>query len=129
MAAQYDPTDHPLLSAEAAAAQGRGELDEQAELAMDLLGLRGTTYVGDAALTAVRAVVLQVNYQLEMGTEGYALKTDTQGDRTRIFTGELVNPVAQSLVTGLAQAAAAEGEVPSADAYATVRSGRFGYAT
>lgn len=71
MTAVYVVSEHPLLSVKAKALATNSakeeEFAEQVALAADLLGVSETTYTGDTLLKVNRAVVLQLNYQLELG--------------------------------------------------------------
>lgn len=71
-------------------------------MAIDLLGLRNTEYRGDAERSAVRAVAIQVNYQVEMGVEGVTYSSLSRGARSFESRDGLVDPRAQAIVDGLA---------------------------
>jgi hypothetical protein len=105
----YDPTDHALLSPEAKALQQNdvSQFNEQATIAQSLLDLDGTSYSGNDAATATRAVAMQVNYQIEMGMEGFTTNAVSRGSRSVVYkqgTGSrpvLVFPLAARLVENL----------------------------
>jgi hypothetical protein len=105
----YDPTDHALLSPEAKALMQNDadQFNEQAALAQSLLDLDGTSFSGADAATATRAVAMQVNYQLEMGLEGFTTNAVSRGSRSVVYkqgTGSrpvLVFPLAKRLVENL----------------------------
>ena len=72
---QYDPTGHPLLSAEAKAldtdpAGSNDALGAYADAAELELGLAGTAHTGTDAQRARLAVVLWINCQLERAAGG-----------------------------------------------------------
>jgi hypothetical protein len=105
----YDPTDHALLS-EAAKALQLNDVDqfnEQAALAQTLLELDDSSFSGADAATATRAVAMQVNYQIEMGLEGFTTNAVSRGSRSVVYkqgTGSrpvLVFPLAKRLVENL----------------------------
>jgi hypothetical protein len=105
----YDPTDHPLLSPEATNLKNGNadQFNEQAALAQTILNLDGTSFTGDDAATATRAVAMQLNYQLEMGLEGFTAAAVTRGSRSTVYkqgTGAragLAFPLAKRLVDSL----------------------------
>jgi hypothetical protein len=80
----YDVSAHPLLGGKALTLDADA-LEEQASLAEDLLSLAGTTFEGDDAKAAARAVAIQVSYQVERGIEGSVYQTLTRGSRTFNF--------------------------------------------
>ena len=112
----YDPAAHPLLSSAAAALDTEGDpnaLDEQAEVAINLLGLRDTAYTDADAAAAVRAVAIQVNLQVELGVEGFAYSSLTRGARSFDSKDKLIDPRAAAIVATLsiAHAGGSKGDV------------------
>lgn len=90
--ALYSPAGHALLSVAAAGLESP-VLEAQADLAEDLLGLAGTVFAGADAATATRAVAIQVNFQVEAGTEGEVYGSVDRGDRSFGFRGGVLNPM------------------------------------
>ena len=128
-APRFNPAGHLLLSAPAAALNtlppdgeeggGVDALDEHAEVAALVLGL-GAYQPPDpaSAASAVRAVALQVNYQVELGPAGGTKWGETKGDEGVVYarnfkTGVMppASPAAQliadQLLTAAAEAASA----------------------
>jgi hypothetical protein len=92
----YDPTDHALLSAEARGLQQADveQFNEQAAVAQSMLGLNDSTFSGTDAAKATRAVAMQLNYQLEMGIEGFSANAVSRGGRSTVYkTGAGARPV------------------------------------
>lgn len=89
-----------LLSDEAARLTSV-QLQAEAELAIDLLGLADAGVSGATRTKAQRAVAMQVNHQVHLsGGAGYALSSDKVGRRSRSFRSSglrLVSPVAAKL--------------------------------
>jgi hypothetical protein len=106
MAAEYTP-DANLLSDKAASSP---QLDAQTELAIDLLNLRGTGYVGEDKNRAERALALQVNLQVENGVEASAYTSLKRGERSFTFRGTSVDTTAAQLVASLTTTNAGGGE-------------------
>lgn len=78
---RYEPTDHPLLSAESQRL-GEMELEAEADVAEELLGLVDVRYTGEKADRATRAVALQVNHQVALGSEASAIQSKGRGSRS-----------------------------------------------
>ena len=99
----YDITAHPVLSADALALT-EGALDAEARIAEVRLGLRGTVYTGTDEEDAAIAVAKQVNLQVELGTEGRAYASWSQGGRsvTIAANGAALDTDAVAIVKALA---------------------------
>lgn len=91
---RYDPTEHPLLSPEAARLEPE-ELEAQADVAEELLGLVDSRHTGEKADRATRAVALQVNHQVALGSEASAIQSKGRGSRSVTYRqtggGDLVS--------------------------------------
>jgi hypothetical protein len=95
MAVRYDVSENPLLDAEVQDLVRRDEdaFYEQNALAETLLGVDTFPESGpftdsspNKLLTKVtRAVVLQVNYQVDLGTDGFALQSGDPAEIRRTF--------------------------------------------
>lgn len=104
MSLYLDPDiGHPLLSAEASALDP-AVLGEHAMVAERVLGLSGSSYEGDDALEASRAVALQINYQLSIPPEVWALQSSGRGARSVSYRATLPSayPPAAEIVGALA---------------------------
>lgn len=76
MSSVYLVSEHPLLSAKAKVLAAKEEdFAEQVALAADLLGVSETTYTGDALSKINRAVVLQLNYMLQLGMDPFIYRS------------------------------------------------------
>jgi hypothetical protein len=84
--AVYVVSEHPLLSVKAKALATNSakeeEFAEQVALAADLLGVSETTYTGDTLLKVNRAVVLQLNYQIQLGLDPFIFQS-AASDRSK----------------------------------------------
>jgi hypothetical protein len=83
----YDPTNHALLSPEARGLQQADveQFNEQAAVAQSLLDLDGSSFSGEDAAKATRAVAMQLNYQIEMGIEGFAANAVSRGGKSTTY--------------------------------------------
>lgn len=101
----YDPTGHDLLG-DAACTLEADELREQAAVAEDVLGLSDVVLSGDDADRAVRAVALQLNYQLD-SEDGLAVASKTKGDQSVTYRegtdgrGVAIHPGAERIAARL----------------------------
>lgn len=101
----YDPSGHDLLSQDAGALSSE-KLAAMADLAEDLLRLAGTSFTGDAAERATRAVVLQVNLLVEREAHRSAafIESESRGDQSVTYRGKEdldLHPVAKRLAEDL----------------------------
>lgn len=95
--------DNGLLTAEATTLTA-GQLQAEAELAIDLLGFADASFADDDLAKATRAVALQVNHQRALDGVGFALASDRRGRRSRSFRSaglRLISPVAASIAYAL----------------------------
>lgn len=106
----YDITGHPLMDP-AVADLDAPELEAHtivAEAVLDKLAVQtGSTFLVppyatlDNVAKAKAAVTLQVNLQVENGTDAFAYKRLVQGGRQWEYAGLPVHPLAEQIVTGL----------------------------
>lgn len=105
----YDPTNHPLLSP-AVQRLDPEALAAHADAAEALLGRSGVALADTAFedgstnyLWARLAVVYQVNYQVEAGTDAELLSSMSRGARSVSFRDDagIVSPRARALVSRL----------------------------
>lgn len=104
----YPPDGHDLLSDEAASISSDA-LAAQAELAEDFLGLDGTSFTGDDADRATRAVALQVSHQVARPQEFTFAESESRGQQSVTYRGkgealldERAKRVAERLIRGRA---------------------------
>ena len=126
----YDVTAHHLLSPEARRVPPK-ELEQLVGVAEDLLGLAGSAYGGEDEERAARAVALQVNHLVALGSDAFVFSSVSRGGRSWSFRGgtgggdagpALVHPIAAAIVAALPPS----GENPGNAAWAPVRSRRRG---
>ena len=106
----YDITGHPLMDP-AVADLDPAELEAHtivAEAVLNQAAVRtGTTFLVPPFTTpanlaqAQAAVCLQVNLQVENGTDAFAYKRLVQGGRQWEYAGLAIHPLAEQIVTGL----------------------------
>lgn len=120
----YDPSGHPLLSGEASALSS-DELDAQASVAEEVLGLEGTEFDAAEKDRATRAVALQVNLQVDRPSEADWAESETEMDQSVTYRSDQggravpVHPTAERIASSLL---ADTGE--SADGWGTARAAR-----
>lgn len=101
MAVRYDVSTHGLLSPDALALE-EPEFTAQNELAETILGLNGTDFEDEDEETALLAVALQLNYQVEAGVEAFVLVSTSRGARSKTFRDVVgVHPQAATIVANL----------------------------
>lgn len=102
----YDPSGHALLSNDAGALAD-AELDAQAEVAEDVLGLEGTSFTGAKASRATLAVVRQVNLQVATPVDAAVKASESRGNQNVAYRESedgrpiMVDPVARRLANRL----------------------------
>jgi len=95
----FDISAHDLLS-DGADGLNADELAAQTVLAEVLLGLRAVTGLSGTDLeNAQLAVVLQVNYQVELGAAPGLLKSEREGDVQHDYNQVGMHPYAQQLAS------------------------------
>lgn len=116
MRADLHPVAHALLSGTAKLLEP-DQFAEQAEAAIDLLGLRPYTFVEDELEQALRAVAIQINYTVARGVTGEVLSSKSKGAQGDTFRDDIVSPQAMAIVTRIARAEAWGGGLTSRRGY------------
>lgn len=105
---------HPLLSDDAQELDSTA-LEAHAVVAEQVLGLAGTDLEDDAITQAGCAVALQINYQVALPPEVWAIKVDKTGPLETQYRDALpeVNPLAAAMVSSILTGAG-EADAPGA---------------